>query len=536
VTSIQDNQSNDVQRWADRLIRAARSGEAENLGPYHHSNDWPAERRIPAAALREVLVRRDLAVDPRGLRIRGARFVGDLQLANISFRYPLELQDCRVDAIDLTDSSLHALSLNGSHVDTLTLLRAELASDLRLDSGFHARGVDAIEARIGGRIRLTEATLSSGGLKIPGGKGQALVLDGAVVSGGMSSLRDLIVRGQLSAVRSEIGQVGLWGSTFENPNGDEYVLVLDMARIKSGLFLRDGFTATGGIRAASAHITGPLDLIGARLSRPGDCALLLQGAHIDNLLFAAEDSVDASVDGCVDLTRAVIGDLVTPETGQPPGMLNAPGWQIADIYGGMRKDWHIADRWVKNKCPKDKDPIAAQSWHAVADVYDRNGQPSGARRLRLSAAMNVTKTAPWYRKLLRTLYLLIVGHGYYPLAAAAWMLAIIVGATILVSCSRSDVVPSDLAAANQAATAYAQQAHEAAPGRVTAQTPCASHPDYPCFGAFAFAVPNLIPGLGDANHWKAAGPLNDQLVVLRVAVWVLSGFLLAGLTGLLYKA
>jgi hypothetical protein len=102
------------------------------------------------------------------------------------------------------------------------------------------------------------------------------------------------------------------------------------------------------------------------------------------------------------LTRAVIGDLTTAGTGQPPGRLIATGWEIGDLYGALRIDGRTAHRWLETAPP---DNTSTQPWHAGATVYDRNGQPADARRLRLAAANKVTKHSPCPSKIARTLYL-----------------------------------------------------------------------------------------------------------------------------------
>ena len=122
MTDPPDDQSNDVQRWVDRLIAAARSGEVEDVGTGQPldpaaANDRIPERTIPAAALREVLRRSDLVVDPHGLRINGARITGALDLEQIQFAHPLHLTSSRIDEdINLNGSALKELTLNGSHI------------------------------------------------------------------------------------------------------------------------------------------------------------------------------------------------------------------------------------------------------------------------------------------------------------------------------------------------------------------------------------------------------------------------------------
>jgi len=181
-----------------------------------------------------------------------------------------------------------------------------------------------------------------------------------------------------------------------------------------------------------------------------------------------------------------------------------------------------------------------QPWHTLAAVYDRNGQPAGARRLRLTAANRVTKNSSWPTKLVRTTYLGLVGHGYYPLLAGAWLVLVVVAATILVAANRADFVPTDIDRANQATMHSAQQTHSPGDSLITAQTPCSTHPGYPCLNSLPYTVSMLVPTAGstasdwtirsNATHW-----LTIALPLLKLFAWVLTALWLAGITGLLRK-
>src|ERR1700743_312967 len=89
----------ELQRWIDRLSQAARDGEPLAVGgsgsvDLADAQGWGPDRCIPAAALRHVLTFNELTVDPRGLRISGARFREELNLAHIAFPHPLHFKDC----------------------------------------------------------------------------------------------------------------------------------------------------------------------------------------------------------------------------------------------------------------------------------------------------------------------------------------------------------------------------------------------------------------------------------------------------------
>ena len=111
----------DLQEWINRLSQAARVGEPLDLagsGPVDpaQAQCWGPDRCIPAAALRHVLTCSELTVDPRGLRISGARFREELDLAHIAFPHPLHFKGCVFDSLsDLHGAALKELSFECCH-------------------------------------------------------------------------------------------------------------------------------------------------------------------------------------------------------------------------------------------------------------------------------------------------------------------------------------------------------------------------------------------------------------------------------------
>jgi hypothetical protein len=205
----------------------------------------------------------------------------------------------------------------------------------------------------------------------------------------------------------------------------------------------------------------------------------------------------------------------------PPSPLVATGWEVTDIHGPLRSDWAAARSWLKTTAE-----TSVQPWHALAAVYERNGEPASARRLRFAAANKVTSQSPLPTKILRSLYGAVVGYGYYPLLAGFWLAMVVVAGSIIVATNRADFVPTR-DAANAAAIAYLQQTHNPIP---TQTPPKPLH----------YTVSTLLPtAVGNAaSDWtvRADAPwLSVTLTTLKLTAWVLTALLLAGVTGLLRK-
>ncbi len=425
--------------------------------------------------------------------------------------------------------------------DALVLDGAEITSDVFAGGGFEAHGqIRAPGASFKSQLVLNGAKLN----KSSKPDGYALVLDGAEITGGVFAGGGFEAHGAIRAPGATIkGQLDLTGAKLRNPDGD--ALVLDRAEIAGDVFAGGGFEADGAIRALGATIKGQLNLRGAKLHNPKGYALSLEGARLSHFILTPR-----KVEGSIVLSRAVIDDLRTQH--QPPPVV-ATGWVVSDLHGPLRDDWAAARSWLDAEWPSteqpnprrrgQKAPTSVQPWYALADVYERNGDPASARRLRFSAANKVTAQSRLPTKIVRGIYCGLVGNGYYPLLAIPWLIVIVAIGCAIVAINREDVVPVRAQEAKTAVESHATKtgatANQWLP--VTAETPCEAHPNYPCMNSFAFAVNSILPPAGAASgsDWvvvpDATVVLTVGLPMLKLASWALAALLLAGVTGLLRK-
>ena len=275
MTSTESETAADLQRWIDRLSQAAQIGEPLELAGSRSvdpadADSWGPDR-IPAAALRHVLTCGELTVDPRGLRISGARFRGELGLAHIAFPHPLHFKDCVFDSlVDLRGAALKELSFEGCHTQQVQLDGAHITGDL-LAEGLEADGeVYAVSVHIGGRLDLREA-------KLRNADGGALYIDGAKIGGGVFA-NGLEAHGLVAAAAVRIsGPLDLQGA--KRRNADGMALALNRAEITAGV-LAGGLEANGEVRALGARFGGQLDLREAKLCNREGNALNLESASI----------------------------------------------------------------------------------------------------------------------------------------------------------------------------------------------------------------------------------------------------------------
>ena len=412
----------------------------------------------------------------------------------------------------------------------LNLDGADIKGDFFAVDGFEADGeIRAVGARIRGQLVLIGAKLRNSG-------DDALSLHDADIAGGLFA-RDIEVDGCAHADSARIGlQLNLTGARVFNPGNA--VLCLENTDIRGHIFATR-MKALGEVRAVGATVTGRLDLHGADLRNPNGAALDLAYAKVRQL-----DLRPARAHGVVSLYRSTIGDLWTSRWVPAPSPLRATGWEISDVHGPLRSDWRAARRWLMS----EQAGPTAQPWHALASVYERNGDPTGGRHLRFAAAQQITRQSPWRTKIVRWGYWALVGHGYYPLLAAVWLGVAVFLSWAFVSNKSADIVPVN---AKDAVSAYTAATGQVPQRSITAETPCERlrptptrqevSPPYPCFNSLAFTFNNVLPttGASASPAWTIAPHATVLLTVvfplLKLSAWAFAALLLGGVTGLLRK-
>jgi hypothetical protein len=195
----------DVER---RLVDHVTRGELLDLagdGPVDEAamRAWDSARTVRAAVLRDIL-RGRLAPDPdlHGLRLRGARIAGRIDLANLTTSLIAALYDCLLEeGLVARDATLPRLILSGCW------LKHRDESPLAVD-------------------RLTAAVL---------------VLDRAVVTAHCKT-------GAVELIAAHLGQLNCTDATLRNDTGP--ALVADRLQVDQSVFLRGGFEGSAPAKLA----------------------------------------------------------------------------------------------------------------------------------------------------------------------------------------------------------------------------------------------------------------------------------------------
>lgn len=255
-----------------------------------------------------------------GVRLRGARITGRLDLMGATLAHPficeycyfteeLRFVECSAKTVRIVCSLLPAL--NGTRMrltGILNLWRSTVTGVLRLD-----------QARLEGQLCLSEAAIGAGGgaeavaaygLAVDGGLecaalracgsvvmenaaitgtadlagahiaypgGRALTMDRAVI--GRLDCRGMVVEGETRMHNSRVGSsMVLAAARLDNPGG--VALSAGGLSAAGGLFFNGSFEATGEVRLIGASLAANLTVSGATIRNPGGTALNLNRATV----------------------------------------------------------------------------------------------------------------------------------------------------------------------------------------------------------------------------------------------------------------
>ena len=262
---------------------------------------WGESRTCRASVIRDILRGRLVTgPDPHGLRLRGARIYGRLDLQNLTTDVNFELTDCLLEeGILARDARLAFVGLNGcqlEHPAEPPLDAARLTCSLLILSGARIIGYVAagVVCLLGARI---DGNLDCSGATLRNDSGPALAADSMQVGQSM-----LLHEGFTAAGAGEGGVVRLLGAridgnldcsgaTLRNDSGP--ALAADSMQVGQSMLLHEGFTAAGAgeggvVRLLGARIDGNLDCSGATLRNDSGPALAADSMQVGQSMLLHE--------------------------------------------------------------------------------------------------------------------------------------------------------------------------------------------------------------------------------------------------------
>jgi uncharacterized protein YjbI with pentapeptide repeats len=400
---------------------------------------------VRAWVLRDIL-RGRLAPDPdpHGIRLRGARITGRLDLDDLTSTVPLALGDCLLEeGLTAADADLAGLILTGCHLDhpDQPALHAERLTTTLLDlnqatlTGNTTTGAVTL---LGAHLSLLTCT----GASLHNKTGPALLADGLRVDQNvfLNAEFKAVGAGKRGAVRltgPHLGLLDCKGASLHNKTGP--ALFADVVRVDLAVFLRVGFEAVGAgeygaVRLLGAHL-GELDCTGASLRNETGPALIASRLRVDRAVSLSNVSATGAGRGAVIvLTDARIAGafMFNParleHRTNPRARITVDGLVYSGLPNGMS-----TEKWLRLLAEGTPD-YAAQPYQHLAAAHRVAGHDSQARHVLMTQrhdqirrhALTGRGERVWARFTGLTL-----GYGYQPWRALLGLLAVLVTAVVL---------------------------------------------------------------------------------------------------------
>nr|WP_062333530.1 hypothetical protein [Herbidospora sakaeratensis] len=403
------------------------------------NRNGPADRDrvVRAEVIRALLLgaRPVLAGQVAAVRLIGARVVGDLDLAGAELTTTLHLIECRVGGvIDLVEAQTRALRFRDC--DLLRLRAGRVRVDGVLDIGgcvVHD-GIRLDNAHVSGQLRMSGCEIGSpvhwtlkeagwAGTRYAGDPREqeqqhtALWAGGLVVEGG-AFLRGMTVTGGLRLQGARFNG-GLWLQHTAITATGRYAVHADYLQA-TVVNLGEGFRAEGTTSLRGARISGTLSFNGAQL-RAAEQVVHISHGEVGELRLTPE-----SIEGDIALNHAQIG-VLSDRPQSYPGAVLIDGL----VYGSLRNPATIRDRldWLT----RHPDGYRPQPYEQLAAYYRRIGHEHDARRVLLAKQRARRRTLTVAGRAWGALLDAVVGYGFRPWLAGAWLSALLTAGTVVFS-------------------------------------------------------------------------------------------------------
>jgi hypothetical protein len=284
------------------------------------------DHAIRAGVLRYLLAQTDWAVDPKGVRLRGLRINGSLDLQAVQVRCPLWMKQCifdtswpiMLDLAEIPQLTLDGCQLPGISADSLTvksnlsLKDSRITGPVNLSGASTGSGLDCTGTEIDGQVVLA-------GMRIGGAIMFGRARIGAAENGnslacnGMNlrlsaHLWELTTNGAVILNRADIGGELNVRRAHLGANKAGFSLAAEATTVRGAVHLEEGLTARGAISLSGATIGGQVRCDAARVGTdPNGNSLICDGLRTGGSVnLDATGGAAFTADGAVQLAGAQI--------------------------------------------------------------------------------------------------------------------------------------------------------------------------------------------------------------------------------------
>jgi hypothetical protein len=262
--------------WVDLRAGDPSADDLEKAG------SWQASRTIRAEVIAALLLGAG-TMEPGqapGIRLRGARISGQLDLMGTTLISPLVCEECYFDAEPrFAESTARTVWIAGSRLPGFNGTRMRLDGILNLQSSVIGSAVRLDQAKVTGQVCLRDAAVGGGIDEV------AVAADGLMVNGS-ADLGRLTARGIVRLEGAQVsGMIDLTDATVTG--GHEGAITFSNASI-GGRLRCSGLSADGAVRMRNTEVGASFVLAGARLSAPAGIALDAGGLVVRGGVFCVD--------------------------------------------------------------------------------------------------------------------------------------------------------------------------------------------------------------------------------------------------------
>ncbi len=471
-----------------KLIDAARAGTSADFSSDDQTANnpatgmtWGAERTIRADIIYALAVGSNPSwpIHCRGVRLKGARIIGELDFEAAELCRPLTLTRCYIEKpINFALASAHSITLTGSHVISINANGLRTRYDLSLGGGFtakagialqggHIRGLlqcgggvfenaagaalNADRLAVDGSIYLRNGFKSTGAVRLSGANigrnlecdggtfenpGQRVLdAEGVTVGGGIYLRKRFKALGEVRMLRASIGgSLDCEEGTFENPG--QRVLDTEGVTVAGSIYLRNGFKALGEVRLVAAKIRSALECSKGTFSNPGNTVLDARRVDIGGPLDFT--SLTEPPAGTIDLGFAKSGQLADDLTSWPTsGSLNLHGFVYQSLSRNAPTDAKQRSRWLDRQ---SKDRFTPQPYEQLTHVLRQMGHERDAQAIAIAkqAALRKSGQLAVMGRLWDLLLAITTRYGHRPALIILWIAPLVLfGALVFAQAYRS---------------------------------------------------------------------------------------------------
>jgi len=236
---------------------------------------------------------------PARLWLRGARIIGELAVSGIATSVSCDFESCVFErAINLSQTSMPALTLRGGELPGFEGSKAHIAGDLQLSAQLQVLApIRLAGAKVDGSVAIIDATLHGDGLVALDCDrilvGENLLLGERTVLGAALRLDNAHINGNLTCC----ARVSYPADRSIDAN---------LLRVDGNVTFERGYACSGTIRLAGATIGGRLHFTGGSVSKGGSRDYAIDG---ENLAVAQNMDLDGHmvIEGPVNVPFAQLG-------------------------------------------------------------------------------------------------------------------------------------------------------------------------------------------------------------------------------------